>query len=280
MIPSLSTRIAEAPGRKDQALLSLEDLARLAKELGYRALSMRASQLSVETPAERVREARAALDALGMRVSMVTSTVSLAANDAHATDPLRHITPHLDLAYALQCDLIRVMIQSDEDIPWAQRAADEAAERGLRLAHQTHVATMCETVDTALDVVARVNRPNFGLTYEPSNMLVCGSEYGPDAIRRLAPHIFNVYFQNWHKHPGGQMTVRTNAGPIQVDQIPLDDRRGIDLAAVFEGLHAIGWKGYVTVHQTLLTGEDVRGAAARHLAALEPYLAAGSDRPA
>ncbi|HEV2124904.1 MAG TPA: TIM barrel protein, partial [Chloroflexota bacterium] len=254
MIPSLSTRIAEVPGRKDAALLPLSELGAMARGLGYRALSMRASQLSIETPADQVREAKAVLDDLGMEVSMVTGTVSLAANDAQATDPLRHITPHLHLAEGLGCTLVRVMLQREADLPWAQRAADEAAERGIRLAHQTHVGTMCEKVDAALGVVQRVNRPNFGVTYEPSNLLVCGSDYGPEAIRRLAPHIFNVYFQNWYAHPGGAMTVRINAGTIKVDQVPLDDQRGIDLARVFEGLHAIGWQGYATVHQTLLPG--------------------------
>jgi sugar phosphate isomerase/epimerase len=272
MIPALSTRMAEVPGRKDQPLLPLEEFARLAKDLGYQALSMRASQLSIDTPLDRVRRAKAALDALGLRVSMVTGTVSLAANDAQATEPLRRITPHLDLAAALGCDLVRVMMQSEEDIAWAQRAADEAAERSIRLAHQTHVATICETVDAALDVVRRVGRRNFGLTYEPSNLLVCGSDYGPAALRRLAPHVLNVYVQNWYAHPGGQMSVRINAGLIQVDQVPLDDRRGIDLDRVFEGLRGIGWQGYVTVHQVLLPGEDLRDACARHLAAIAPYL--------
>jgi sugar phosphate isomerase/epimerase len=272
MIPSLSTRMAEVPGRKDQALVSLEAFAAMAARLGYRALSMRASQLSIDTPPERVAAARETLDRLGLRVSMVTGTVSIAANDERATEPLRHITPHLDLAERLGCDLVRVMMQREEDIPWAQRAADEAAERGIRLAHQTHVATLCETVDAALAVVQQVGRTNFGITYEPANLLLCGSDYGPDALRRLAPHIFNVYLQNWYAHPAGAMVIRTNAGPIRADQVPLDDRRGIDLDRVFDGLRAIGWQGYVTVHQTLLLGQDLEAECARHLAAIRPYL--------
>ncbi len=270
--------MAEAPGRKDVAVLPLEAFARMAKELGYAALSMRASQLSIETPPERVAEARRLLESLGLRVSMITGTVSLAANDARATEPLRHITPHLDLAERLGCDLVRVMIQRDDDLPWAQRAADEAAERTIRLAHQTHVGTLCETVEAALDVVRRVGRPNFGLTYEPSNLLVCGSDYGRSALQRLAPHLFNVYLQNWYAHPAGAFVVQTNAGPVRVDQVPLDDRRGIDLDLVFEGLHAIGWHGYVTVHQVLLPSEDVREACARHFAALRPYLTGSGKR--
>jgi sugar phosphate isomerase/epimerase len=274
VIPSLSTRLAEAPGRKDAAVMPLADFAALARGLGYGALSMRASQVGIDSPPERVAEARATLDGAGLGVSMVTGTVSLAANDAQATAPLRHITPHLDLAQALGCPLVRVMIQREDDLPWAQRAADEAAEREIRLAHQTHVGTLLETVEEALDVVARVGRPNFGLTYEPSNLLICGSPYGPDAVRRLAPHVFNVYLQNWYPHPAGAMAIGTRRGTVRADQVPLDDRRGVDLGAVFGGLHAIGWRGYVTVHQTLLPGEDVDGAAARHLAAIRPYLTA------
>jgi sugar phosphate isomerase/epimerase len=272
VIPSLSTRLAEAPGRKDRALLPLDAFAALARELGYAALSVRASQIDVDAPPARRAAARAALDAHGVRASMVTGTVSLAANDAQATAPLRHITPHLDLARALGCPLVRVMIQREDDLPWARRAADEAAERGIRLAHQTHVGTLLETVDEALEAVARVGRPNFGLTYEPSNLLVCGAPYGPDAVRRLAPAIFNVYLQNWYPHPEGAMAIATRRGTVRADQVPLDDRRGIALDAVFDGLRAIGWRGYVTVHQVLLPGEDVREAAARHLAAIRPYL--------
>lgn len=265
--------MAEAPGgRKDQALLPLEALAPLARECGYAALSMRASQLSIETPAERVSAASALLRRHDLRVSMVTGTVSLAANDVQATEPLRNITPHLNLAALLGCDLVRVMMHGEDDIPWAQNAADEAAERGIRLAHQTHVGTICETVDEALDVVQRVGRHNFGLTYEPSNLMVCGSDYGEAALRRLAPHLFNVYLQNWRVQPNGEFLVRTRAGSIRVDQLPFDDAGGIDLAAVFGGLRAIGWQGFVTVHQVLLAGQDVAAACAEHLAALRPHL--------
>lgn len=251
MIPGLSTRIAEEPGRKDRALMGLGEFAKMAKELGYEALSMRASQVSIASSAEEVEHARAALDAAGVVASMVTGTVSLAANDAQATEPLRDITPHLDLAERLGAKLVRVMIQREDDLPWANRAAHEAGERGIKLAHQTHIGTMLETVDQALDVVRRVDSPHFGLTYEPSNLLVCGSRYGPEEIERLAPYIVNVYLQNWHAHPGGALAIQTNGGVVRADQIPLDDKRGVDYDLVFEGLRRIGWQGFVNVHQTL-----------------------------
>jgi sugar phosphate isomerase/epimerase len=274
MIPALSTRLAEPPGRKDASLLTLADFCRLARELGYRALSMRASQVSVESAPEAVDGARRTLDEHGLGVVMVTGTVSLAANDARATEPLRHITPHLDLAEKLGGTLVRVMLQREEDIPFAARAAAEAGERGMKLAHQTHIGTLCETVDSTLEAVRKVGSPHFGITFEPSNMLVCGSEWGRGAVQRLAPHIVNVYLQNWRPHAGGALTLQLNAGPIKADQIALDDASGVDYAAVFDALREIDWTGYVTVHQSLMPGETVETAAYAHMAAVRKFLGA------
>jgi sugar phosphate isomerase/epimerase len=268
MIPALSTRLAEPPGRKDSALLPLGDVARMARELGYRALSVRASQVSIDSSAEEVARARRALDENGMGVVMVTGTVSLAANDTRATEPLRNIAPHLDLADKLCSKLVRVMLQREDDITHAARAGAEAGERGMKLAHQTHIGTLCETVDSTLEVVRKVGSPHFGITYEPSNLLVCGSEYGHEAVQRLAPHIVNVYLQNWRPHAGGALTLQLNGGPIKADQIALDDGSGVDYVEVFGALREIGWHGYVTVHQSLLQGETVEGAAKAHMEAV------------
>src|SRR4029453_13437880 len=99
----------------------------------------------------RVQAVRALLDREGLAVSMVTGNVALAANSADASRCLRHITPHLDLAERLGARLVRVMLEERSDLAAAQRAADEAAERGIGLAQQTHWGTLCETVDQALE---------------------------------------------------------------------------------------------------------------------------------
>jgi sugar phosphate isomerase/epimerase len=252
--------------------MPLTDFARMARELGYRAISMRASQLSVDSPADLVDGARRALDEHGLGVVMVTGTVSLAANDGRATEPLRHITPHLDLAEKLCSKLVRVMLQREEDLPFAARAAAEAGERGMKLAHQTHIGTLCETVEATLEAVRKVGSPHFGITFEPSNLLVCGSEWGRDAVRRLAPHIVNVYLQNWRPHAGGALTLQLNGGPIKADQIALDDTSGVDYVEVFSALRQIGWSGHVTVHQSLMPGETVAGAAKAHMMAVQRFM--------
>ena len=108
---SLSVRIAESPMRKDRAAMAFEPLMQLAATLGYKGISMRASQANIDTPAARVAEMKQLMDHLGLVVSMCTGTVGLAANDDQATAPLRDIGPHLDLAERFGCDLVRVMIK-------------------------------------------------------------------------------------------------------------------------------------------------------------------------
>ncbi|MEE8332343.1 MAG: sugar phosphate isomerase/epimerase [Alphaproteobacteria bacterium] len=258
---SLSVRIAESAGAKDRAMLPLEDLAPLAAAAGFDALSMRASALSVDTPPERVARARDLLDRAGLGVSMVMGNVALAANTDDAPAALRDIAPHLDLAVALGAGLVRVMMHDAGDIPFARRAADEAAERGLALAHQTHWGTLCETVEDALETVRQIDRPNFGLTYEPANLLACGGAFGPDAIARLTPHLANVYFQNIRIDAAGAHVFRTRRrGPIRLRYLALDDKNGFDWRALIGALGEAGHDGWITVHQPLRDGQSVQDA--------------------
>jgi len=270
---SLSVRIAESAARKDRAELPLEDLARLAAAAGFEGLSMRASQLSVDTPPARLEAARRALEREGLAVSMVMGNVALAANTRDAPDALRAIGPHLDLAAALGATLVRVMMHGAADIGPAQRAADAAAERGLALAHQTHWGTLCETVEGALETVRAVGRPNFGITYEPANLLACGGPYGADAIGRLAPHLRNVYFQNVRLDPAGSHVFQSRRrGPVALEYVPLDGRDGFDWAELVGALRDAGYDGWVTVHQPLRRGQTVGDAVAEAARVFRPLV--------
>ena len=274
---SLSVRIAESPKRKDVAAIPIEELAPRAAALGFQGLSMRASVLSIDSPAERVGAVRRLLDESGLAVSMVTGDLPLAINNAEATAALRNITPYLDLAEALGARLIRVMMHDESDIAVAQRAADEAAERGLALSHQTHWGSLFETADEALDVLARIDRPNFGVTYEPANLMACGGDYGPETIRRLAPHIFNVYFQNVCTDPDSAMTFNSRRrGPVGLRYVALDDRSGIDARPLIEALAEIGYDGGFTVHQPSRDGQAAADAMREAADFFRPLLGIGS----
>ena len=276
---SLSVRVAEKYHDKRQTTMTLEELARIAAEEGYHALCMRASQLGIDAPPEVVRQKRGKLGDLGLAVSMVTGDFPIPENSDEAPRALRNITPYLDLAERLECDMIRVGLKKQEDVEWAQRAADEARERDIRLAQQCHVASLFEQMAESLDVLRRIGRPNFGVTYEPANLEACGQDYGPETIKLLSPHIVNVYLQNQRLDPEGSDTLRTwRSGEVGVNHIPISAAGGIDFPTIMDTLVAIGYDGYVTVHQASTgseTPEETIRNSARYLKSLARFENAG-----
>jgi sugar phosphate isomerase/epimerase len=257
---SLSVRIAEAPC-KTKLHLPFDDLVALVAECGYAAICMRASAGGVQTPPDELRRMKRVIDQHELRVSMVTADSKVPLNNEHGPDSLRNIGPSLDVAEILGCDLIRVCLKQPEDIPYARESADRAAKRGIRLAHQCHTSSLFEQVDQILARLSEIDRPNFGIIYEPANLMLCGQDYGPETIETLRPHIMNVYVQNHRLNDGGEDCLPTySRGDVRFDHLPVWAEGGIDTASMFDGLSRIGYGGCFTIHQAqgIKTLDDAR----------------------
>ena len=182
-------------------------------------------------------------------------------NNADGPNSLRKIGPSLDVAEELGCDLIRVCLKSDDDLPHAREAAKQAADRGIRLAHQCHTTSVFETVDQILANLNAIGQPNFGLIYEPANLMLCGEPYGVDTLRQLAPHLMNVYIQNHRLDEAGPISLPTYCrDEVRFHHLPIWEAGGVETAAVFAGLREINWTGHFTIHQaeSIETNEDAR----------------------
>ena len=246
---SLSVRIAEAPC-KTRLNVPFRDLVQLAAELGYAGVCMRASAGGIGTPRAELEQMRGEVERAGLTVSMVTADSDVPLNNEQGPDSLQNIVPSLDVAEALGGTLIRVCLKQESDIEHAKRSADAAAERGIRLAHQLHTTTLFETVDQALSVLQRINRDNFGLIYEPANLMVCGQSYGLEALQRLKPHLMNAYVQNHRLDPDGPAFLDTWClGKRCFHHIPIWEPGGVDFPSVISALREIGYDGFLTVHQ-------------------------------
>ncbi len=260
---SLSARIAELEHIKDQPAVGFEELAQLASEIGYEALCIRSAQVTLDTPDDDIEQARQVLDHYGLQASMVCPGAGVSANTADSSQALRNIGRHLDVTGLLGSKLLRVSVMREDDVIWAQRAADQARERGIRLVQMTHTECPFETVDDCLEMLTRIDRPDdFGLCVEPANLLVCGDDYGPDALRRISPHIFNVYVQNVRIDETGSSSVVTNAGIVRYQRLIVGEetpeaQAGVDFDRFFEGLKSIQYAGFVTCHQPLVEGTSV-----------------------
>ena len=246
---SLSVRVAEALS-KTSLNVPFGDIVELAVANGYQALCMRASAGGTQTPRDQLAAMRRQVEDAGLVVSMVTADFDVPLNNEQGPMSLSDIGPSLDVATALGCDLIRVCLKRETDIPLAQRAADQAAARGIRLANQCHTATLFEQIDRSLEVLDSIGRENFGVIYEPANLLLCGEDYGGAALRQLQPFLMNAYVQNHRLDPTGPESLETWClGERRFHHIPLWEPGGVDFAQVVDSLGGIGYTGFLTVHQ-------------------------------
>ena len=262
MLKSLSVRIAESPRDKTVLATTPRTLFGFASELGFDGVCLRASAISVESSPTDVAALRSMLAEFRLTVSMVTGDIPLAANNAKATSAIRNIGPYVDLAQAVGARLVRVMLHNEDDIAHAQRAADLAAERGVVLVQQTHWGSLAETVNDCVELCRAIDRPNFGLTFEPANLLACGESLDADVVKRLSPYIRNVYFQNIALAPGSNVVFPTRSqGPIGIEFLPLFDERGIDLAPIMPAVKEyVAEPLWFTLHQPQLAGQDLEKA--------------------
>ena len=262
---SLSVRIVEA-ACKTKLNLPFAELVSIAAETGYDAVCMRASAGGVQMPLDELRRMRETVEAHGLHVSMVTADSDVPLNNSDGPNSLRDIGPSLDVARALGCDLIRVCLKTDVDIPYAREAARQAADYGIRLAHQCHTTSIFEQVDQILTNIEAIGQPNFGLIYEPANLMLCGESCGAETLRQLAPNIMNIYIQNHRLDPDGPVSLPTYCrGEVCFHHLPIWENGGVDSAAVFEGLREIDWAGHFTIHQAegIETVEGARAYAKR-----------------
>lgn len=269
---SLSVRVAEAFDSKEKINLPFGEILGMAVKYGYQAVCMRASAAGIVTPKEVIAEMRQQVDKAGVRVSMVTGDIAVPANSEFGPDGLRYIKPYLDLADGFGAKLIRVCMKRQEDIYWAQRAADEARERGIRLAHQSHTASLFEGSENAAKTLAAINRENFGLIYEPANWFIIGDpNYAK--VERFQQKLFNVYVQNHIVNHRGVSPITTfSKGEIRVDHIGIWEPGGVYYEGVLTTLGKIGYNGFVTVHQAFAGIMPVEEAVRRSAEFLKKYL--------
>lgn len=249
MYLSVSVRIVEA-SCKTKLNVPLEDFIGIVQQGGATAICMRASGAGVEDSPERLQTLASIISAADLPVTMITADYDVPLNNEDGPSSLRDIRPSLDVAEAFGCDLIRICMKKEDDIAFARQAADLAAERGIRLAHQCHTTSLFEEVDQILNVLSEINRDNFGIIYEPANLLLNAQDYGIETLQRLKPHIMNVYVQNHRLDPEGPEVLETFCrGPVRFHHLYLWESGGVDFAQVFRGLNAIDYCGSFTIHQ-------------------------------
>jgi sugar phosphate isomerase/epimerase len=125
-----------------------------------------------------------------------------------------------------------------------RRAAEHAADRGIRLALENHGDLRVEDI---LDLFARVDRPNLGVCLDNVNLIRVGDDMA-EGTRALAPHTLLVQLKD---HEPGDPTIW--GGPVSTAL-----GEGVaDLDGLLAILAAAGFDGPVCVELASLGPNDV-----------------------
>ena len=132
-----------------------------------------------------------------------------------------------------------------KEIHWLQKAADYLKERGLGIALQVHTGGPFETPELALATLKKIDRDNFGLMYDPANLLLKQVDY-VKGIEQLRNYLFIVSVQCLVL-VGADEEGATEFRGLHYKRHLLGEPGGMDFQGVFDTLEKINFDGYVTV---------------------------------
>jgi len=235
---SLSGRLFEESYQKNT--LTMREFAETAAGIGYQGVELRTTQVTFETPDHTVREYRQILKDYGLEV------VSLEARGYPVLDDEDLFRRFLDLAAQFDCALMR----TGGDPFKTARCAETAATRHIRIGLNNHIGTeekpgWTETIERTVTYLRLVNHPNFCILYDACHLFMSGSDYGPDAIRKIAGSIFSVLVQSLVETDSENGTIRFHGRYFRNGDV--GEKGGPDLKRVIDGLRLINYDGYVGV---------------------------------
>jgi sugar phosphate isomerase/epimerase len=252
---SLSGRLFEsAQGYR----LNRDEFLAFAKQAGYEGVELRYPQMPMESPVDEVAKVKQQLAQHGL--TWVFGTVEGIHEPALFERSLTTMKQHkAGGAHFTRCTAFK-----SEQIPLAQRFADEAAKMGVTLLMQVHANTITDNVEHALDAMKKLDRPNVKLAYDANHLLFDGDSRYVDAIANLRPYIATMSVQNYKFAPDNTPAAdRIKIGSRDYVRAMPGDPAGIDYPAVFRELKRVGFDGWVTVMCDCPPGMDNKDLAQR-----------------
>ena len=193
--------------------------------LGYAEIRSIWGKYNTSQPTEKVKEARALLDAQKVKTSILGTAFfrgNLPADNPKGQAELDAQWKLLDDAFeraeilgtnklrtfgfmtpkgetATEKDLARIYELETE-------AAKRAKRRGMRLAVENLVGSYFATGADSAKLLKNVKEEAFGLTWDPNNAGMAGEVAFPEGFGKLDPHrIFHVHLRDWKKGPDGKV---------------------------------------------------------------------------
>ncbi|MFO1094478.1 MAG: hypothetical protein U0992_14415 [Planctomycetaceae bacterium] len=127
------------------------------------------------------------------------------------------------------------------------RPVDQAARAGITLVHQCHTSSLFETVDGIEQSLRSIDRPNFGLIYEPANLEICGQDYGLDNPATGRRDRQRLPSAKPRAQLDGSVTLNTwHRGPVSFDLLLIHAGARNRLRTGLHRSRSIGYEGPIT----------------------------------
>jgi len=192
----------------------MEEAVNITADIGYEGLEIFGvpRHLPHDVSNEKVEALATQLSRLGMEAVTLCTYVGMFSqkSDDECLQEVEKFRRYLDIAEALECDMIRVQpggppkpSEARED-HWARAAHYEQVCCDLALSYDIAVVIennfgLSATVDSTLEMIARVDRPNFGINYDPGNLYRLAEYHGPEALARFGELTWNVQVKDCYK---------------------------------------------------------------------------------
>lgn len=202
----------------NQGKLTLEELPRVAHEIGFDAIEYIDLPGTHEEKLALAAKIKAAADEVGMPINAYTIGACLYQPTEEASEAeIKRLCDQLDVAVALGATVMRhdVVYKLEKSgaarsfdgmlpviVKNAQRVADEAAKRGITTCTENH-GFISQDSDRVERLFNAVNRDNFGILVDIGNF-ICADENSVTAVSRLAPYAVHVHAKDFFfKNHGG-----------------------------------------------------------------------------
>jgi sugar phosphate isomerase/epimerase len=193
----------------------------------------------------------------GLRVANLGT---YAGNDFASADPAAQeadfaaVKRSVDVAVQLGARTIRVFrwnspaddpSMMDRTVPWLQRAAKYASEKGIVIGMENHGGKLSGVPALCVELARRVGSKAFGIIYDPCNLIRGGAD-PKEALGVMKDHIVHVHFKDGTKDPNSHRTTPMGAGLI-------------DFKWTLRQLDVIGYRGEIMYEYELDTPPAAEG---------------------
>lgn len=237
-----------APGR------DIYECIKLFKAIGYDGIEVRVAkngQIDSETVTnEETARIYAAAQAEGMEFASLVSYYQDFAGDEVSAGVIANLKRVVEIAAILHCPIVRVYGGTEAHVHpelwfndvWSRtvsgirEVAEYAARFGVKLAIETHVGSLTMSIRDALRMVEDIGMANVGILFDYAWVELAGVEFGREAVRKAAGHIFHVHVKDWkleNRIPLKKTSCLMGEGTVAWDEV-LDE------------LKKIGYTGYVS----------------------------------